>query len=116
MMEVKRRRLTGHVNFTFFPPFVLRCRLPGVAAVVCPAYPVLALGSQFVLGQPQPQFESLVLLPVEGQLHQVVVDSLLEEFGDLTDRGADQTVHDSRQMRLECSHRFLHHLAHRLPV
>ena len=75
-----------------------------------PAHPVLALGPQLVLGEPQPQFESLVLPPVDGQLHQVVVHRLLEEFGDLTDGGSDQAVHDGRQMGLERGDRLLHHL------
>lgn len=108
------KALTGHVNFSFLPPprFSLRrwrCQ-SGVAADGRPAHPVLALGPQLALGQLQAQFESLVLLPVEGQLHQVVVHGLLEEFGDLADRGANQAVHDGRQMRLKRGHRLLHHL------
>lgn len=87
---------------------LIRTEQAGCAPTGRPGEPVLPLVPQLVLGESQAQLQSLILLPVERDLHQVVVHRVLEQLGDLAHGGAHQAVHHGGQMRLERLHRVRH--------
>lgn len=75
--------LTLEIRSARFAHGVVRAKKTSRAPTGRPAHAIFAFVSQFILSQPQSQFQRFVFFSVQRDLHQVVVHRVLEEFGDL---------------------------------
>lgn len=75
--------LTLEIRSARFAHGVVRAKQTSCAPTGRPAHAIFAFVPQFILSQPQSQFQRFVLFSVQRDFHQVVVHRILEEFGDL---------------------------------